>query len=132
MQLRDTRHRGTCRHHEQHPRLCHSPEHHHHPLTATTTTTTAASAVSHISATVPAAGSATELVCLVGGTDMLVGRSHECDWPPAVRDRPVLTGAKNPFKSCSEMNDAVVATLQTGARVCWSWGCGMRMGVRAC
>ena len=58
--------------------------------------------------------SATELVCLVGGTDALVGRSHECDYPAAIKDRPILTGAKNPFVSCEQMNAAVTATLQTG------------------
>lgn len=35
--------------------------------------------------------SATELVCLLGAERWLVGRSHECDWPPSVRDVPVLT-----------------------------------------
>lgn len=45
---------------------------------------------------------------------MLVGRSHECDYPPSIRDRPVLTGAKNPFVSCEQMNAAVTATLGTG------------------
>lgn len=54
------------------------------------------------------------MVCLVGGTDFLVGRSHECDYPAAIRDRPILTGAKNPFISCEQMNDAVTATLSTG------------------
>lgn len=58
--------------------------------------------------------SATELVCLVGGTDMLVGRSHECDYPAAIKDRPILTAAKNKFESCQQMNDAVTATLTTG------------------
>lgn len=58
--------------------------------------------------------SATEMVCLVGGTDYLVGRSHECDYPPAIRDRAILTGAKNPFVSCEQMNAAVTATLNTG------------------
>lgn len=45
---------------------------------------------------------------------MLVGRSHECDYPPEIKDRPILTGAKNPFVSCEQMNAAVTATLQTG------------------
>jgi hypothetical protein len=50
----------------------------------------------------------------VGGTDILAGRSHECDYPAAIRDRPILTGAKNPFVSCEQMNAAVTATLGTG------------------
>ena len=38
--------------------------------------------------------SATEIVCAVGGEEQLVGVSHECDWPPSVVGRPVLTRAK--------------------------------------
>ncbi len=35
--------------------------------------------------------SATEIVCLLGLRDSLVGRSHECDYPPDVADVPVMT-----------------------------------------
>ncbi len=35
--------------------------------------------------------SATETLCLVGGSGMLVGRSHECDHPADILDRPILT-----------------------------------------
>jgi iron complex transport system substrate-binding protein len=35
--------------------------------------------------------SATETVCALGARDMLVGVSHECDFPPAVQGLPVLT-----------------------------------------
>ncbi len=38
--------------------------------------------------------SATEMVCALGATDQLVGVSHECDFPPAVVGRPVLTSAR--------------------------------------
>ncbi|HMN96436.1 MAG TPA: ABC transporter substrate-binding protein [Phycisphaerales bacterium] len=38
--------------------------------------------------------SATELLCAAGGGGLLVGRSHECDWPPSIRDLPVLTGQR--------------------------------------
>lgn len=38
--------------------------------------------------------SATEMVCAVGAEDQLVGVSHECDWPPSVVGRPVLTSAR--------------------------------------
>jgi iron complex transport system substrate-binding protein len=35
--------------------------------------------------------SATEIVCLLGLRDSLVGRSHECDFPADVADVPVMT-----------------------------------------
>jgi iron complex transport system substrate-binding protein len=34
------------------------------------------------------------MVCALGATDELVGVSHECDYPPAVVGRPVLTSAR--------------------------------------
>jgi iron complex transport system substrate-binding protein len=34
---------------------------------------------------------ATEWLCAFGAADLIVGRSHECDFPPAVQDRPVVT-----------------------------------------
>ncbi|CAN5728955.1 cobalamin-binding protein [soil metagenome] len=38
--------------------------------------------------------SATEMLCAIGGGHLLVGRSHECDFPPEVASLPVLTGAR--------------------------------------
>jgi iron complex transport system substrate-binding protein len=35
--------------------------------------------------------SATEIVDALGALDLLVGRSHECDYPPSVRSLPVCT-----------------------------------------
>jgi iron complex transport system substrate-binding protein len=37
--------------------------------------------------------SATEIVCALGLTDALVGISHDCDYPPEIRGRQVLSGA---------------------------------------
>ena len=38
--------------------------------------------------------SATEIACALGFAGQLVGRSHECDFPPDVAHLPVLTGPK--------------------------------------
>ena len=35
--------------------------------------------------------SATEIVCAIGLEDELVGVTHECDWPPSVVGKPVVT-----------------------------------------
>lgn len=37
--------------------------------------------------------SATEIVCALGLEDDLVGITHECDFPPSVRDKPVVTAS---------------------------------------
>lgn len=37
--------------------------------------------------------SATEVVCTLGLTDELVGISHDCDFPPEIRGKPVLSRA---------------------------------------
>jgi iron complex transport system substrate-binding protein len=34
--------------------------------------------------------SATEIVCALGLSDQLVGVSHECDYPPSVRSKPIV------------------------------------------
>lgn len=37
--------------------------------------------------------SATEIVCALGRESDLVGVTHECDYPPSVREKPVLTSS---------------------------------------
>lgn len=46
--------------------------------------------------------------------ELLIGRSHECDFPAYVTSRPVLTAAKNAFESCAQMNEAVCTSLAAG------------------
>lgn len=41
--------------------------------------------------------SATEILCLVGGRCLLIGRSHECDFPPGLDHLPVLTAARTAY-----------------------------------
>ena len=58
--------------------------------------------------------SATELLCAAGGEELLVGRSHECDYPTSIRDRPVLTAARTAATSSAEIDREVRATLEPG------------------
>jgi iron complex transport system substrate-binding protein len=62
--------------------------------------------------------SATEIVCALGAGDWLVGRSHECDFPPEVRALPALTEPKFNLNGTSyEMDQRVKAILAEGASV---------------
>src|SRR4051794_6644824 len=62
--------------------------------------------------------SATEIVCALGFEDELVGRSHECDYPPSVQRLPVLTAPKFDIHGSSrEIDECVKATLQDAASV---------------
>ncbi len=56
--------------------------------------------------------SATEILCAVGGEDLLVGRSHECDVPRSVADRPVLTAARTTGSSSQDIDREVRAMLE--------------------
>jgi iron complex transport system substrate-binding protein len=62
--------------------------------------------------------SATEIVCALGFEGDLVGRSHECDFPPSVRRLPVCTEPKfNVEGSSYEIDQRVKAVLQEGLSV---------------
>ncbi len=68
--------------------------------------------------------SATEIVCFLGLRDALVGRSHECDFPPDVADVPVMTfstigvtgadGQINPNLTSAEIDALVSQQLRDG------------------
>ncbi|HET7543473.1 MAG TPA: ABC transporter substrate-binding protein, partial [Polyangiaceae bacterium] len=55
--------------------------------------------------------SATEIICALGASTNLVGISHECDFPPAIRDRPVLTCSRIDSTGSSAAIDAAVRTV---------------------
>lgn len=55
--------------------------------------------------------SATEWVGALGLQDRLVGRSHECDWPPGLEDLPVLTRPKTDPRAEAALIDADVRRL---------------------
>ncbi len=55
--------------------------------------------------------SATEIVCALGAADALVGISHECDFPAAIRDRPVLTRSRIADGTSREIDEAVRSVI---------------------
>lgn len=55
--------------------------------------------------------SATEIVCALGGAGGLVGVSHECDFPPKVVGRPILTAARVDSEQSSRDIDTAVRQL---------------------
>jgi iron complex transport system substrate-binding protein len=60
---------------------------------------------------------ATEMVCALGLGDRLVGISHECDYPPEMRAKPVVVRPALELETMSlhEIDVAVSARLRTGA-----------------
>lgn len=62
--------------------------------------------------------SATEIVVALGLEDHLVGRSHECDFPPSVRRLPVCTAPRiNVEGSSREIDERVKASLREATSV---------------
>jgi iron complex transport system substrate-binding protein len=62
--------------------------------------------------------SATEIVCALGCEDQLVGRSHECDFPPSVQRLPVCTAPKFDVHGTSaEIDRRVKEVLQQALSV---------------
>ena len=62
--------------------------------------------------------SSTEIVCALGCSDRLVGRSHECDYPASVTDLPACSEAKfDPDGTSYEIDQRVKAVLQEAVSV---------------
>ncbi|MHC5597988.1 MAG: cobalamin-binding protein [Nostoc sp.] len=60
----------------------------------------------------------TEILATLGLVDAIVGRSHECDYPPEIQNRPVCTQARlNSNASSSEINDEVNNLLQSALSI---------------
>jgi iron complex transport system substrate-binding protein len=59
--------------------------------------------------------SATEMVCALGSAENLVGISHECDFPAAIRGRPVLTRSRIDAHGSSRAIDEAVRAVIQGA-----------------
>lgn len=62
--------------------------------------------------------SATEIACALRFEEALVGRSHECDFPPSVQRLPVCTAPRfDVHGSSRDIDERVKATLQEAASV---------------
>src|SRR5215470_9356599 len=59
---------------------------------------------------------ATEMACALGLADSLVGITHECDYPPEVKSKPVVVRNVLPLEkmSQSEIDRAVAARIAAG------------------
>ena len=60
--------------------------------------------------------SATEIICGLGLRSALVGRSHECDFPPGVAALPIVTRPRVPLAGGSREIDAQVRELARQAQ----------------
>ncbi|ARV58618.1 cobalamin-binding protein [Nostocales cyanobacterium HT-58-2] len=62
--------------------------------------------------------SGTEILAALGLTDVIVGRSHECDYPPEIQNRPVCTQARIKTDAPSrEIHDKVNNLLQSALSI---------------
>ena len=62
--------------------------------------------------------SCTEIICMLGYRENLVGISHECDYPNSISNLPVLTKARlSSDRNSIEINQSVTDLLQRGLSV---------------
>ncbi len=62
--------------------------------------------------------SGTEILAALGLTENIVGRSHECDYPPEIQDRPVCTQARlNTNANSGEIHVTVNNLLQNALSI---------------
>ncbi|MEH2309882.1 MAG: cobalamin-binding protein [Nostoc sp.] len=62
--------------------------------------------------------SGTEILATLGLVNAIVGRSHECDYPPEIHNRPICTQARlNSNASSSQINDDVNNLLQSALSI---------------
>lgn len=62
--------------------------------------------------------SATEILFSLGLTQFIVGRSHECDYPPEIKNRPICTKARlNIEKPSREIDTDVLALVQSALSI---------------
>ncbi|MBD2356507.1 cobalamin-binding protein [Tolypothrix sp. FACHB-123] len=62
--------------------------------------------------------SGTEILAALGLTDAIVGRSHECDYPPEIQNRPICTAARLNSKAASqEIHNQVNNLLQSALSI---------------
>lgn len=63
--------------------------------------------------------SATDIVASLGLIDCLVGRTHECDWPPEVEGVPVLTRDELNTSSMGtrEIHEAIETSVHSGSSI---------------
>lgn len=63
--------------------------------------------------------SATDIVASLGLVHRLVGRTHECDWPPSVADVPVMTSdaLRTHEMTSREIHDAIGGAVHSGSSI---------------
>ena len=63
--------------------------------------------------------SATEIVCAIGLGDELVAVTHECDWPPEVLGKPVVTRSVHDLEDATsrEIHSRVAASVHGGSSI---------------